>query len=101
MGSSLGRLWTSPARHRAAALERWGGARGRWTRLGERAAACHTPRRPRARHDGHTDTTPTPTGEPYMAATPAHRPPMGWNSWDCYGTSVTETEVLANAGFMA
>ena len=26
---------------------------------------------------------------------------MGWNSWDCYGTSVTEEEVLANAAFMA
>jgi hypothetical protein len=26
---------------------------------------------------------------------------MGWNSWDCYGTSVTEAEVLANAEFMA
>lgn len=28
-------------------------------------------------------------------------PPMGWNSWDCYGTTVTEDEVLANAAFMA
>lgn len=28
-------------------------------------------------------------------------PPMGWNSWDCYGTTVTEAEVLANAEFMA
>lgn len=27
-------------------------------------------------------------------------PPMGWNSWDCYGTSVTEAEVLANAQFL-
>jgi len=26
---------------------------------------------------------------------------MGWNSWDCYGTTVTEDEVLANARFMA
>ncbi|MFE0332353.1 alpha-galactosidase, partial [Streptomyces sp. NPDC058960] len=25
---------------------------------------------------------------------------MGWNSWDCYGTTVTEDEVLANAVFM-
>ncbi|MEV6172799.1 glycoside hydrolase family 27 protein [Streptomyces sp. NPDC051954] len=30
----------------------------------------------------------------------ALRPPMGWNSWDCYGTTVTEDEVLANAEFM-
>ena len=29
------------------------------------------------------------------------RPPMGWNSWDSYGTSVTEAEVLANAHFLA
>ncbi|GAA5206138.1 glycoside hydrolase family 27 protein [Microbacterium kyungheense] len=28
-------------------------------------------------------------------------PPMGWNSWDSYGTTVTEDEVLANAVFMA
>ena len=26
---------------------------------------------------------------------------MGWNSWDCFGGSVTEAEVLANAEFMA
>lgn len=29
------------------------------------------------------------------------RPPMGWNSWDCYGASVTEAEVLGNADYMA
>ncbi len=28
-------------------------------------------------------------------------PPMGWNSWDCYGASVTEKEVRANADYMA
>lgn len=26
---------------------------------------------------------------------------MGWNSWDCYGASVTESEVLGNAEYMA
>lgn len=31
----------------------------------------------------------------------APTPPMGWNSWDCYGTTVTEHEVLANARFLA
>ncbi|MFC8799860.1 glycoside hydrolase family 27 protein [Promicromonospora sp. NPDC057138] len=31
----------------------------------------------------------------------AARPPMGWNSWDCFGGSVTEAEVLANAEYMA
>ncbi|MEL5990873.1 glycoside hydrolase family 27 protein [Microbacterium phosphatis] len=31
----------------------------------------------------------------------AQTPPMGWNSWDSYGTTVTEAEVLANAEFMA
>ncbi|SHI66372.1 Alpha galactosidase A [Tessaracoccus bendigoensis DSM 12906] len=29
------------------------------------------------------------------------RPPLGWNSWDCFGGSVTEAEVLSNAEFMA
>jgi len=27
-------------------------------------------------------------------------PPMGWNSWDCHGPSVTEAEVKANAGLV-
>src|SRR5262249_8656778 len=31
----------------------------------------------------------------------APTPPMGWNSWDCYGTTVTEQEVKANADYMA
>lgn len=31
----------------------------------------------------------------------AHSPPMGWNSWDCYGPTVNESEVKANADFMA
>ena len=28
-------------------------------------------------------------------------PPMGWNSWDCYGAAVTEDIVRRNAEFMA
>ena len=28
-------------------------------------------------------------------------PPMGWNSWDCYGAAVTEDIVRANAKYMA
>ncbi len=28
-------------------------------------------------------------------------PPKGWNSWDCYGASVTEEEVRANALYMS
>jgi hypothetical protein len=28
-------------------------------------------------------------------------PPMGWNSWDCYGPTVREDEVKANADYMA
>jgi len=31
----------------------------------------------------------------------ASTPPMGWNSWDCYGPTVTEAEVKANADYMA
>ena len=31
----------------------------------------------------------------------AATPPMGWNSWDCYGPTVTESEVKANADYMA
>jgi len=28
-------------------------------------------------------------------------PPLGWNSWDCYGPTVTESEVKANADYMS
>ncbi|MDI4643595.1 glycoside hydrolase family 27 protein [Cohnella hashimotonis] len=31
----------------------------------------------------------------------APTPPMGWNSWDCYGAAVTEKEIRANADYMA
>ena len=31
----------------------------------------------------------------------AQYPPMGWNSWDCYGASVTEKTVRENAEYMA
>jgi len=31
----------------------------------------------------------------------ALKPPMGWNSWDCYGASVTEAEIVSNAEAMA
>ena len=31
----------------------------------------------------------------------ALKPPMGWNSWDCFGTNVTEQEVKDNANFIA
>ena len=27
-------------------------------------------------------------------------PPMGWNSWDCYYSSVTEKEVMQNAQYL-
>ena len=27
-------------------------------------------------------------------------PPMGWNSWDCYYSSVTEKEVMQNAKYL-
>ena len=30
----------------------------------------------------------------------AMTPPMGWNSWDCYYSSVTEKEVMQNAQYL-
>jgi len=30
----------------------------------------------------------------------ALQPPMGWNSWDCYAATVTETQLLENAEYM-
>ena len=31
----------------------------------------------------------------------ARTPPMGWNSWDCYGGAVNEAQVRQNAEYMA
>jgi len=31
----------------------------------------------------------------------AQTPPMGWNSWDCFGAGVWQTNALANADYMA
>jgi Alpha-galactosidase len=33
--------------------------------------------------------------------THALKPPMGWNSWDCFATTVTEAQTRANADYMA
>jgi alpha-galactosidase len=40
-------------------------------------------------------------GAPVTGATVAERPPMGWNSYNCYGSAVHEDEVKANADYMA
>jgi alpha-galactosidase len=40
-------------------------------------------------------------GASYAQAPLAATPPMGWNSWDSFGTTVTEAEVRANADYMA
>ncbi len=43
------------------------------------------------------------TSDSYRKLTPEKVlscPPMGWNSWDCFGASVTEEEVRANAKYI-
>jgi alpha-galactosidase len=46
---------------------------------------------------GLSGQTPADSSAPILAATP----PMGWNSWDSYGTTVREEQVKANADWMA
>lgn len=41
------------------------------------------------------------TGKEMEYQTWALTPPMGWNSWDCFGPTVVESEVKANADYMA
>src|SRR5579859_6924457 len=36
-----------------------------------------------------------------QADLPAATPPMGWNSYNCFGSAVLEDEVKANADYMA
>jgi alpha-galactosidase len=43
---------------------------------------------------------PTLAGAQENVLAPAS-PPMGWNSWDSYGTTVNESQVKANADWMA
>jgi alpha-galactosidase len=43
----------------------------------------------------------TPDTVPLKNVSLALKPPMGWNSWDCYGWAVTEAEVRANANYMS
>ena len=40
-------------------------------------------------------------GKELQFQTWALTPPMGWNSWDCFGPTVMESEVKANADYMA
>lgn len=56
---------------------------------------------PAAGAAGATATTADATepGLPFHAWAPT--PPMGWNSWDAFGASVTEAEVLDNARVLA
>jgi alpha-galactosidase len=49
-----------------------------------------------AQNAGHQPVQPAHT-PPALAPTP----PMGWNSWDAYGTTVTEAQIKANADAMA
>jgi hypothetical protein len=41
------------------------------------------------------------TGQEYPFQKWALTPPMGWNSWDCYGPSVIESQIKANTDYMA
>lgn len=43
---------------------------------------------------GQNETTP-----PHWKFAP--KPPMGWNSWDCFGTSITEAQAKQQADIMA
>jgi hypothetical protein len=31
----------------------------------------------------------------------AEKPPMGWNSWDCFATTITEAQAMAQADYLA
>jgi alpha-galactosidase len=45
--------------------------------------------------------TPPVSVVPPINKSLALKPPMGWNSWDCFGFDVNEAEVRATAEFMA
>lgn len=43
----------------------------------------------------------SPNEVPPIDKSLAIKPPMGWNSWDCYGWTINEVQVRANAEYMA
>lgn len=49
--------------------------------------------------------TPSSTAPVSVPALPFHNwaqtPPMGWNSWDCFGATVTEAQTKENTDYMA
>jgi alpha-galactosidase len=49
----------------------------------------------------HASAVRAPQAPGPFKTTVAATPPMGWNSWDAFGTTVTEAEVKANADYMA
>ena len=51
--------------------------------------------------ESEKDTNGKESGMNTNKNTFAPYPPMGWNSWDCYGASVTEKELMQNADFVA
>jgi alpha-galactosidase len=51
----------------------------------------------KSRETGKTEETVIPPIDKSLAL----KPPMGWNSWDCLGFDVNESEVRATADFMA
>lgn len=50
--------------------------------------------------DGRVETD-RGAGDPAPQTVLAERPPMGWNSWNSFGVTVTEAQVRANADYMA
>jgi alpha-galactosidase len=50
---------------------------------------------------GQVDSPPTAATSPNLNRSWATTPPMGWNSWDGYGTTIRETELKANAQWFA
>ena len=49
----------------------------------------------------NTTTKTTISTETKTEVRLAQTPPMGWNSYNCFGGNVTEAEVKANADYMA
>src|SRR5947209_20433295 len=45
---------------------------------------------------GHLAAAQTAPTAPAPMASVAATPPMGWNSWDCYGLTITEEQFRAN-----
>ncbi len=103
----VGRLDALSAAQRAA-IDRLSGPRGAFAEVARSELAIKASKPPetwvvwrRRSAPAATRLAPQAAGSSADFHEWAPRPPMGWNSWDCFGTTITEAQTMAAAEFLS